>query len=158
MKVRIPRGLFTSALETFKLLIDSIREHERKTSGFAGTANGQLSIYYLETTIQNQGDSVHNEQVMMADLSMIKETLSSSLEINKIYMKHFEEDKNLKRKTPFEKAKDQFDHNSKRLNAMDAASKALNRNRSLRADGTCTWIFALEEFEAWRTSEKSSLL
>lgn len=159
MKVRIPRGLFTSALETFKPLIDSIREHEREMSGFASTANGQLSTYYLETVIRNQGDSLHNEQVMRADLSMIKETLSSSMEINKIYMEHFEEDKkNLKRKTPFEKAKDQFEDNSKRLNATDAASKALNTNRSRRTDGTCTWIFALEKFEAWCTSEESSLL
>lgn len=153
--MRILRGLFTSALETFKPMIDSIREHERKMSEFARKATDQLSTYYQEA-------SLHNEQAMMADLSKIKETLASSMEINKIYIEQMrqleEEMKKARRKTPFEKAKDEFDENSKHLNPTDAASKMLMRNRQMKVEGTCNWIFALEEYESWRKSVESSLL
>lgn len=84
------------------------------------------------------------------------------MEINKIYIEQTrqleKEMKHIRRKTPFEKAKDQFDKNSEQLDPTDAAFKTLMRNRQMLVEGTCNWIFTLEEYESWRTIAESSLL
>ncbi|KAI9796865.1 MAG: hypothetical protein M1833_005914 [Piccolia ochrophora] len=152
---RVFRGLFTSALATVGPMIDNIREHEKKMSAFASQASDRLNIHYAKTGLQNQGE-------MTADLSAIKETLKSSMEVNKIYLiqlrQYEEERKNLKKKTPFDKAKDQFDANEKRLNPTPLPQQSLSKNLKRKEEGTCQWIFGLESYRAWRNSSHSDFL
>ena len=143
-------------------MIDGIRANEQTMSGYASKATNQLTIHYQEIGLQKQGLGLQMQQTMMADLSVIRDTLESSMEVNKIYLnqiRQLEEDKkNMKKKTPLDKAREQFDDNAKRLEATDAAETALEKHKSRREKGTCNWIFELEKYRNWRSSTDSSLL
>lgn len=160
--IRIIRGMLTSASAKFQPMIDGIRANEQTMSGYASKATNQLTIHYQEVGLQKQGVGLQMQQTMMADLSVIRDTLESSMEVNKIYLnqiRQLEEDKkSMKKKTPLDKAKDQFDEIAKRLEPTDAAETALEKHKSRREKDTCKWIFELERYKNWRSSTESSLL
>ena len=162
MVVRIIRGMLTSASAKFQPMIDGIRGNEQTMSGYASKATNQLTIHYQEVGLQQQGVGLQMQQTMMADLSVIRDTLESSMEVNKIYLNQIrqleEEKKSMKKKTPLDKAKELFEDNSKRLEPTNAAEAALEKHRSRREKDTCNWIFELEEYKSWRSSAESSLL
>ena len=154
--------MLTSASAKFQPMIDGIRANEQTMSGYASKATNQLTIHYQEIGLQKQGVGLQMQQTMMADLSVIRDTLESSMEVNKIYfnqIRQLEEDKrSMKKKTPLDKAKELFDDNAKRLEPTNAAETALEKHKSRREKGTCNWIFELEEYKTWRSSTESSLL
>ena len=143
-------------------MIDGIRANEKTMSGYASKATDQLTMYYQEVGLQQQGVGLQMQRTMMADLSVIRDTLESSMEVNKIYQNQIrqleEEKKNLKKKTPLDKAKELFEENVKRLDANDLAESALEKHRSRREKDTCNWIFELEEYKSWLSSAESNLL
>lgn len=160
--LRIIRGMLTSASAKFQPMVDGIRSSEQTMSAYATKATNQLSIHYQEVGLHNQGVGLQMQQTMLADLSVIRDTLESSMEVNKIYLnqiRQLEEDKkSMKKKTPLDKAKELFEDNVKRLEPTNAAETALEKHRSRRQKGTCNWIFELEEYKTWRSSTESSLL
>ncbi|KAF6236351.1 hypothetical protein HO173_005442 [Letharia columbiana] len=154
--------MLTSASAKFQPMIDGIRANEQTMSGYASKATNQLTIHYQEVGLQKQGVGLQMQQTMMADLSVIRDTLESSMEVNKIYLNQIrqleEEKKSMKKKTPLDKAKELFDDNAKRLEPTAAAETALEKHKSRREKDTCNWIFELEEYKTWRSSTESSLL
>lgn len=128
---------------------------EKTMREYAAEAHEQLSIHYAEVGTENQ-------QVMLADLAMIKDTLTSSLKIQNIYVEQIkqleEEKKNLKNKTPLDKAKERFDENAKKLRPTEFSQIALDRSKARREQGTCEWIFELEEYKSWRTSSDNGMI
>ena len=124
-------------------------------SEYASKATDQLTTHYQEV-------GIHQQQIMMADLSVIRDTLKSSMEVNKIYLNQIrtleEEKKNLKKKTPHDKAMELFEDNKKRLEPTDLAEIALDKHKSRREKDTCNWIFELEEYRNWLSSTESSIL
>ena len=162
MGSRLLRGLLSSAANKFKPMIDGIKASEKTMSEFAKKATDQLSIYYAELGLQKQGTGLKNQQVMMADLAVIRATLNSNLEIQKIFadqIKQLEEErKNLKKKTPLDKAKEKFEENEKNLRPTDSSGIAFERSKSRKEEGTCEWIFELEEYKLWRTSSENGII
>ncbi len=154
--------MLTSASAKFQPMIDGIRANEQTMSGYASKATNQLTIHYQEVGLQKQGVGLQMQQTMMADLSVIRDTLESSMEVNKIYLnqiRQLEEDKkSMKKKTPLDKAKELFEDNVKRLEANNAAEIAFEKHKSRREKDTCKWIFELEEYKTWRSSTESRLL
>lgn len=154
--------MLTSASAKFQPMIDGIRANEQTMSGYASKATNQLTIHYQEVGLQKQGVGLQMQQTMMADLSVIRDTLESSMEVNKIYLnqiRQLEEDKkSMKKKTPLDKAKELFEDNVKRLEANNAAEIAFEKHKSRREKDTCKWIFELEEYRTWRSSTESRLL
>ena len=162
MGSRLLRGLLSSAANKFKPMIDGIKASEKAMSEFAKKATDQLSIYYAELGLQKHGTGLKNQQVMMADLAVIRDTLDSNLEIQKIFanqIKQLEEErKNLKKKTPLDKAKEKFEENEKKLRPTDSSEIAFERSKSRKEEGTCEWIFELEEYKLWRTSSENGII
>ena len=154
--------MLTSASAKFQPMIDAIRANERTMSGYASKATNQLTIHYQEVGLQQQGVGLQMQQTMMADLSVIRDTLESSMEVNKIYLNQIrqleEEKKNMKKKTPLDKAKELFEDNAKRLESTNLAEIALEKHKSRREKDTCNWIFEHEAYKNWRSSTESSLL
>ena len=153
--MRFVKGLLSSASAKFQPMIDSIKQSDKTMGGYANTATAQLSKYYQET-------GLHNQEAMMADLSVIRETLESSREISKIFADQVRqlqaEMKDMKKISPFDKAKELFDTNTKALQPADDAESVLRTNQSRREPNTCNWIFDIEEYKTWRTSAEGSLL
>ena len=160
--MRIIRGMLTSASAEFQSKIDILEAHERIMSEYASKASQQLTMHYQEVGLQQQGVSLQMQQTMMANLSVIKGTLDSLGEANKIYFDQIrqleEEKKSMKKKTPLDKAKEQFEINAKRLEPTNLAETALEKHKSRREKDTCNWIFELEEYKTWRSTTESSLL
>ena len=154
--------MLTSASAKFQPMIDGIRANEQTMSGYASKATNQLTIHYQEVGLQQQGVGLQMQHTMMADLSVIRDTLESSMEVNKIYLNQIrqleDEKKSMKKKTPLDKAKEIFEDNSKRLEPTDAAEAAFEKHKSRREQDTCNWIFELDEHKNWRSSAESSLL
>lgn len=155
MGSRLIRGLLSSATNKFKPMIDGIKASEKQMSEFARKATDQLSIHYAEKGLGNQ-------QVMMANLAVIRDTLNSNLKIQQIFadqIKQLEEErKNLKKKTPLDKAKEKFEENEKKLGATDSSELAFESSKSRKEEGTCEWIFELEEYKSWRTSSENGII
>ena len=143
-------------------MIDGIRANEQTMSGYASKATNQLTIHYQELGLQQQGVGLQMQQNMMADLSVIRDTLESSMEVNKIYLNQIrqleEEKKTMKKKTPLDKARELFEDNAKRLEPNSLAEIALEKHKSRKEKDTCNWIFELDEYKIWRSSTESSLL
>ena len=162
MGSRLLRGLLSSAVNKFKPMIDGIKASEKTMSEFAKKATDQLSIHYAELGLQKQDTGLENQQVMMANLAVIQDTLNSNLEIRKIFadqIKQLEEErKNLKKKTPLDKAKEKFEENEKKLRPADSSELAFERSKSRKEEGTCEWIFELEEYKSWRTSSENGII
>ena len=155
--------MLTSASARFQPMIDAIRANEQTMSGYASKATNQLTIHYQEVGLQQQGVGLQMQQSMMADLSVIRETLESSMEVNKIYLNQIrqleEEKKSMRKKTPLDKAKELFEENVKRLEPNNnLAELALEKHKSRREKDTCNWIFELEEYKSWLSSTESRLL
>lgn len=66
--------------------------------------------------------------------------------------------KDIRKKTPFDKAKEKFDSNTKILKPTNAAETALRKNLGRREKDTCSWILELDKYKTWRTSVGGSLL
>ena len=162
MGTRFLKGLLSSASSKFRSMIDGIRGMERTMSDFAKKATDQLSIYYAEVGLEKQGAGLENQRLMMANLAVIKNTLNSNLEIQKLYadqLKRVEEEKkNMKKKTPLDKAKEKFEENTKQLKPTNSSEAAFRRNIERKVEGTCQWIFELEEYKAWRRSTDNKLI
>lgn len=154
--------MLTSASARFQPMIDGIRANEQTMSGYASKATNQLTIHYQEVGLQQQGAGLQMQQTMMAEISVIRDTLESSMEVNKIYLNQIlqleEEKKSLKKKTPLDKAKELFEDNTKRLEPNNLAETALEKHKSRREKDTCNWIFELEEYSNWLSSTESSVL
>lgn len=154
--------MWTSASAQFQPMIDGIQANEQTMSAYASKASNQLTIHYQEVGLQQRGVGLQMQQTMMADLSVIRHTLESNDEIKKIYVNQIrqleDEKKSMKKKTPLDKAKEVFEDNAKRLDPTNLAETALEKHRSRREQGTCNWIFELEEYKKWRSSMESSLL
>ena len=162
MGSRLLRGLLSSAANKFKPMIDGIKASERIMSEYAKRATDQLSIHYAELGLQKQDAGLENQQVMMANLAVIQGTLKSNLEIQKIFadqIKQLEEErKNLKKKTPLDKAKEKFEENGKKLRPTNSSELAFKRSKLRKEEGTCEWIFDLEEYKLWRTSSENGII
>ena len=162
MGTRFLKGLLSSASNNFRSMIDGIRGMEKTMSEFAKKATDQLSIHYAEVGLEKQGAGLENQRLMMANLAVIKDTLNSNLEIQKMYVDQLkqaeEEKKNMKKKTPLDKAKENFEENTKRLKPTSSSEVAFGKNRERIVEGTCQWIFELDEYKAWRTSTCNNLI
>ena len=162
MGSRLLRGLLSSAANKFKPMIDGIKASEKTMSEFAKKATDQLSIHYAELGLQKQDTGLGNQQVMMANLAVIQDTLNSNLKIQKMFadqIKQLEEErKNLKKKTPLDKAKEKFEENEKKLRPTDSSELAFESSKSRKEEGTCEWIFELEEYKLWRTSSENGII
>lgn len=162
MGTRFLKGLLSSASSKFISMIDGIRGMEKTMSEFAKKATDQLSIYYAEVGLEKQGAGLENQRSMMANIDVIKNTLNSNLELQKLYVDQFkrveEEKKNMKKKTPLDKAKEKFDENTKRLKPTNFSEVAFRRNIERKVEGTCQWIFELDEYKSWRTSIDNKLI
>ena len=160
--IRLLKGLLSSASSKFRGMIEGIRGMERTMSGFAKKATDQLSIYYAEVNLRRQGTSLDNQRTMMANLAVIQDTLNSNLEIQKIYVDQIkqleEERKNMKKKTPLDKAKEKFEENAARLKTTASSEVAFEKSKARKEQGTCEWIFELEDYKAWRTSPESGIM
>ena len=148
MGMRFIKGLLSSAVNKFKPIIDDIRSSEKTMSSYAQKATEQLSIYYLEVGLTKQGTVLENQETMKADLATMKDVLK---ELG-------DDKKNWKKKTPLDKAEEEFDKNKSRLKPSQNSEFALERGKSLRTEGTCEWIFAVEEYKTWRTSVDNCIL
>ena len=89
---------------------------------------------------------------MMADLAVIKEALDSNRKLFE------EEKKNMKRKTPMDRAKDKFEDHKIRLKPTFLSVQAYENSKSRRSEGTCEWIFGLDTYRQWHSSADSGLI
>ena len=163
--VRFVKGILSSAVIKFKAMIDGIRSGEQTMSGYAQQAFQQLSQFYQELSLHKQDSALGNQNVMMQDLTAIKDMLvvnESSKKLQEDYIKELENKmKSLRKKTPLDLAKDKFEANkSKLVPTTSSANSAtvLERARSLRSEGTCEWIFSLEPYEKWKAPGTKGML
>lgn len=162
MGIQILKGLLSSASDKFRGMIDRIRASEKTMSEFANKATDQLSIYYAEVSLHKQDVGVGTQKSMKADLVLIKETLLSNLRIQELFanqVKQLEkEKKNMKLKTPLDKAKEKFDENAKRLNPTKLSDTAFEKSKDRQEQGRCQRIFDLEEYRTWRTADENDIM
>ena len=162
MSIRILKGLLSRASNKFRGMIDKIRASEKTMSEFASKATDQLSVFYAEASLQKQDVGLGNQNSMKADLVSIKNTLQSHLKIQEMFanqVKQLEEEKkNMKQKTPLDKAKEKFEENSKRLKPTSFSETAFEKSKARQEQGTCQWIFDLEMYRNWRTAEENDIL
>jgi hypothetical protein len=160
--IRIIRGMFSSAKAVFEPKIAGIRVSEGNMNKYAQTASQQLTIHYEKVGLEKQDQSIDNQESMMTDLAFIKEAMDANAKANEIFIKHIqlleEEKKGMKKKTPFDKAKDVYDENTKKLNPSTYSENSLHKNLQRREHGTCNWIFDLAEYKEWYDSNKSGIL
>ena len=135
---RIFKGLFRSAMSKFEPVINGIRDSEKTMSGFASKAADQLQIHYQETGLQHDAE-------MMTEITDIKKTLQAGL-------------RDMRKKSPLDKAKEQYEEQVKRLNAPVDSSVILKKNLARRSPGTCEWIFELSQYNDWLDSTEGRLL
>ena len=135
---RIFKGLFRSAMSKFEPVINGIRDSEKTMSGFASKAADQLQIHYQETGLQHDAE-------MMTEITDIKKTLQAGL-------------RDMRKKSPLDKAKEQYEEQVKRLNAPVDPTVILKKNLARRSPGTCEWIFELSQYNDWLDSAEGRLL
>ena len=160
---RFLEELLSTAVNKFNPMIDQIYGCERTMSSYAQKATDQLSIYYQEVGLQNQGSLLKIQQVMKADFATIKDVPNTHLEMQKVHEQRIKElvyeIRNMKKmKTPLDKAKEDFEKNKRRVDPSTAPERAFERSKTMRLVGTCEWIFELDEYKQWRTSSENSIL
>jgi hypothetical protein len=159
---RIVKGMLSSAKAKFEPKITGIKVGEQNMNKYATTASQRLTIHYEKAGLAKQDQSIGYQESMMSDLSFIKESLDASTKASEVFMKHIqlleEEKRGMKKKTPFDKAKDLFDDNSKKLNPSTHSENALRKNIQRREEGTCRWIYDLAEYKDWFNSPKSGIV
>lgn len=105
---------------------------------------------------------LHGQEVMSADIAIRKAALDANLKANDALVRHIgrleDEQKDMRRRTPYEKAKDEFEENKKALNPASDQTDLFEENISRREEGTCRWIFKLEEYKSWHDRAGSSIL
>ncbi|KAL9034560.1 MAG: hypothetical protein Q9214_006992, partial [Letrouitia sp. 1 TL-2023] len=98
----------------------------------------------------------------MFDLDVIRETIGSNLELQNKFMDHIkrveEEMKNMKKKSPLDQAKEKFGENETRLKPTNSSENAFERSKMRKEQGTCEWIFELEDYKLWRTSPDNGII
>lgn len=144
---RLLKGTFYSYESKFKLYMRNIHDADTKMREFARQASERLSIYYLEKAESGQTE-------MKTQLSRIEESLSSSMETNKILAERLhqaeEERKLLKNKTPLELALEAYEANKKALFTDSDQKASFESKLRLREPDTCLWIFDHDEWNDWK--------
>lgn len=152
---RVGKGLFSSSKGAFQDQMTAIQQAESKMRDFAKIATDRLVVHYQKQGLQGQ-------EVMSADISMMKEALDANLKANELFMKHIEhleeERKDMRKRTPYERAKDEFEENRKTLNPAADQTDLLEENLARREENTCRWIFDLDEYRSWHDNASSSIL
>ena len=160
--VRVVKGIFSSSKSNFQGQIDNIQQHETKMREFARTATDQLVVHFHEVGLQKQDISLQNQEDMKATLAVMNEVMDANNKAQEIFVAHIqqleEERKNMKRKTPYDKAKEEFEENKKLLNPSADQISLYAENLERREENTCKWIFEIEEYAAWFTARESSML
>src|SRR5436190_23591500 len=122
---------------------------------FARIATDRLVLHY-------QKEGLKNQDTMSDDINFMKEALDANLKANEAFVRHIEaleeERKEMRRKTPYEKAKEEFEENKKLLNPSEDQSEVWKENLERREEGTCRWIFELDEYKDWLASAESSMV
>lgn len=151
--IRLMKGIFKSYEAQFRGLIGNIKEGERKMREFAQQATHRLSNFYHEQTLKGQ-DSISGQ---------LKGVIDSLERTNDIIIKKLqqyeEEQKNMRKMTPAEQAKETFEKNKKALSeATEHQTATFAEKIGRRIPNTCNWIFRHSSYKAWVESESSSLL
>ncbi|KAL9621124.1 MAG: hypothetical protein Q9160_004375 [Pyrenula sp. 1 TL-2023] len=153
--LRIGKGMFSSSKNEFQDQITAIQQAEAKMNDYAQMATNRLVVHYQKQGLQGQ-------EVMSADIAMMKEVLHANLKANEAFVKHIEqleeERKDMRRRTPYEKAKDEFEEIKKALNPADDQTGLYEERLKRREDNTCRWIFDLDEYKSWQSKDDSNLL
>lgn len=154
--IRIGKNLFKDVKADFQAMMDGIQTHETKMRDFAKIATDRLLVHF-----QKQG--LRNQDAMQTDIVIVREALEANLKANDAFVRHIElleeERKDMRRKSPYEKAREEFEENKKTLNpAMDQSDMLVDNLENRRERGTCQWIFGLDEYQKWHGSPESSML
>lgn len=153
--LRFGKGMFSSAKNEFQSQITAIQQAESKMNDYAQMATNRLVVHYQKQGLQGQ-------EVMSADIAMMKEVLHANLKANEAFVKHIEqleeERKDMRRRTPYEKAKDEFEEIKKALNPADDQAGLYEERLKRREENTCRWIFDLDEYKSWQAKDDSNLL
>ena len=137
--------MVTSSKSEFEGQISAIQQGETKMREYARTATEQLVVHLQETGLQNQAEM----KSMLAMNTEILNTIARSTEENL---------KDMRKKTPYEKAKDEFESNKKDLKSSVDQFPLYEANLQRREQNTCKWIFNIDEYKAWYAAPESSLL
>lgn len=155
--IRFTQNIFKDVKSGFEGMINNIKQHDTKMRDYAKVASERLMKCLQEKTIENQ-------DAMKSELSSLKETLDFSLKANEsIIRKAFaeleEERKEMRKKTPYEKAQDEYQENMKLLNPNEDQYDILRENIDVKREpGTCRWIFELDTYSQWHDSTQSAMV
>ena len=149
------KGIFASAKLHFEEQIKLLQEDEKKMREYANTAHHQLSIHLLDSGLQNDVE-------MKAGLTSMKDTLNKAQEkwdAFEVVIKKIEEgQREMRKMTPYEKAKVQFNKHRASLGPLIDQQSSYEEKIKQREAGTCSWILDLDEYKEWRDGPKSGLL
>lgn len=153
------QGFWKPAMAVFWPMIEGIRTYQSRMSQYAQEATNQLSVHYHKVGLKKQ-------DALLQNLDSVKKLLDMDLETHKEREQAFQqlvnafesERKDMKRKTPLDKEKENFNKNKERLDPSTISETLLQRSRNRRSQGTCEWVFVEDEYKKWRTIEGDSLL
>ena len=102
-------------------------------------------------------------QAIQGDLGLVKDLLNKNLETQKAqdqYMQQLQEfyRKEMKSKTPLDKARDEFNEYKAKLKPTDVSESSFQRNKKVRSAGTCEWVFKEPRYKEWHDSDEDTLL
>ena len=137
--------MFSSSKTEFEGQIAAIRQHETKMKDFARVATDQLSVHLQESGLQgiNELKSLLDEKTDTL-ISLVRQQEESM--------------RDMKKKTPYDIAKEEFERNKRDLNPTVDQTSLYESNLQRREEDTCMWIFEIDEYKAWYKAPKSSLL
>jgi len=155
--IRIGKNIFKDTRSEFEGQIQKIKASDEKMRDFAKTAGERMMNYLQKKTIKGQDE-------MKLEIASLKDILEASLKANEAVVRRAfeeleEEKKTMRKKTPFEKAQDEFEDNMAYLNPTPDQYELLQENLDvIREPGTCQWILKDEEYKKWRRSDDSSMI
>jgi len=115
-------------------------------------------------TIHLQKRSIKGQDEMRSELASLKGILEATLKTNEAVVRRAfeeleEERKTMRKKTPYEKAQDEFEENMNYLDPTADQYELLRENVDVKREpGTCQWILKDEEYTKWHKSDESSMI
>ena len=155
--IRIGKNIFKDTRNKFEAIIGNIKASDEKMRDFAKTASERMMAHMQEKTIKGQDE-------MKSEIASLKGILETSLKANEAIVRRafeeFEEEKkSMRKKTPYEKAQDEFEDNMAYLDPTAEQYELLQENLDVKREpGTCQWLLKDEEYARWRKSSHSSMI
>ncbi|KAJ9653410.1 hypothetical protein H2198_007408 [Neophaeococcomyces mojaviensis] len=107
--IRIGKNIFKDVRSDFEAIIQKIKQSDERMRDYAKTASERMMNHLQKKSLKNQDE-------MRSEIASLKGILETSLKANEAVVRQafegFEEEKrNMRKKTPYEKAQDEFEEN-----------------------------------------------